>query len=65
MAEMVNYDEIPGAINGNGGQTQKEPSVEVFDHHMPTFDFDGYPDMDDDNQSSPRIVDDTWKKYEV
>lgn len=37
-----------------------------MDKHLPSFDFDDYPDLEDDNSvSSPRIVDDTWKKYEL
>ena len=69
MAEIFEIDDIPSAASnnatssGSGSDANKDKSG-AFDKHLPNFDFDGYPDIDDDGTSSPRIVDDTWKKYE-
>jgi hypothetical protein len=40
--------------------------VLVNDKHLPSFEFDAYPDIinEDDDGSSPRIIDDTWQKFE-
>jgi hypothetical protein len=35
----------------------------VNDKHLPGFDFDGYPIIDDE-EYSPRLSDDIWQKYE-
>lgn len=67
MAEIFEIDDIPSAAGGTGnnsGEPGNQKSV-VNDKHLPSFDFDGYPDLEDDGSLSPRIVDDTWKKYEV
>ena len=76
MAEVFEIDDIPmAAASGNAGGQQSSSSGAdngpkekgVFsDKHLPSFDFDGYPDVEDDGaSSSPRIEDDTWKKYEI
>jgi hypothetical protein len=40
--------------------------VLVNDKHLPSFEFDAYPDIinEDDDGSSPRIIDETWQKFE-
>jgi hypothetical protein len=65
MAEIFEIDDIPSAASSNasGGDSAKE-KVQIFDKHLPSFDFDSYPDVEDDDAHSPRIVDDVWKKYE-
>lgn len=64
MAEIFEVDDIPtAAATGNNADSGKDKAV-VNDKHIPSFDFDSYPKFDDDLDSSPRIVDEVWQKYE-
>jgi hypothetical protein len=49
MDEMFEIDDMPSAAGGSGGSGEPgKEKVVVYDKHLPAFDFDGYPDMDDD-----------------
>lgn len=65
-AEIFEIDDIPSSGAGDKGGASKDKTF-VNDKHLPSFDFDNYPTVssdDDDGNLSPRIVDETWSKYE-
>lgn len=62
MAEIFEIDDIPTASTSNVEQN-KEKNV-VVDKHMPNFEFNSYPDIENQDDHSPRIVDELWSKYE-
>lgn len=65
MSEILELDDLPTAASNNQQSSTSESKATV-DKHLPTFDFDGYPDIEEDsNDKSPRIIDDQWKKYEI
>lgn len=65
MAEIFEIEDVPlGASNpAQSDQSQKD---KVADKHLPAFDFDGYPNVPEEDDLSPRNigVDDIWQKYE-
>ena len=68
MAEIFEIEEIPSAVStGNqGSESQKEKTAisngpNANDKHIPTFDFNAYPTVNQNDQDfSPRIADETW-----
>ena len=44
-------------------QNDKKNKIKATDPHIPQFKFKGYPDLADDFESSPRMLDEMWQKY--
>lgn len=63
MSEIFEIDEIPQAAASGNSDSAKEKII-ANDKHLPNFDFDNYPNIEEELDSSPRIVDETWQRFE-
>jgi hypothetical protein len=41
----------------------KKHEIKATDPHIPQYNFQGYPSMEKEFDSSPRILDDSWQKF--
>lgn len=72
MAEIFEIEDIPlgAATSGNEPAKNNDKNGNGADKHLPSFDFDGYPNLnadDPDNIMSPRSnvgIEEVWMRYE-
>jgi len=51
------------ASERHAAKNDKKNQLKATDPHIPQFKFKGYPDLAEDFENSPRILDETWQKY--
>lgn len=64
MAEVLETDEVPMSNPSSSKNDSSKNSKVKDDRHLPGFGFDSYPQFDEDPNTSPRLPDDYWNKFE-